>query len=131
MAFVAAAVAVLTVSVSVACGTAPESTQATSTPVATSAPTFTCREDDGSRSAGRVGTTRGEAEDAPEETGTEIVGGIYGDPEAATRYWEQQTEGTLAAETPSQCSPGEPVTIDVFETAWATGDHELLVTAPR
>lgn len=26
---------------------------------------------------------------------------------------------------------GEQVTIDVFETAWATGDHELVVTAPR
>ncbi|RAV11679.1 hypothetical protein DQP55_13735 [Mycolicibacterium sp. GF69] len=25
----------------------------------------------------------------------------------------------------------EQVTIDVFETAWATGDHELVVTAPR
>jgi hypothetical protein len=134
MAFVTATVAGLTISASVACGTAAESPPATSTTGATSVPTFTCREDDGSRSAGRVGMTRGGAEDAPEETGTEIVGAVYGDPAAATRYWEQQSEGdcglmatrmvvgeitgapptereiiALAADTPSQCSPGEPV----------------------
>lgn len=26
---------------------------------------------------------------------------------------------------------GKQVAIDLFETAWATGDHELVVTAPR
>ncbi|MCF6385685.1 hypothetical protein L2K20_01775 [Mycobacterium sp. MBM] len=60
--------------------------------------------------------------------------GVYGDPDAATRYWAQQSEGDcglmatrtvigevtgdpptereiidLAADTPSECSPGEPV----------------------
>ncbi|MGW0161635.1 C39 family peptidase [Mycobacterium sp. NPDC003323] len=64
----------------------------------------------------------------------EPADGIYGDPEAATRYWAEQSEGDcglmatrmvigeitgdpptereiidLAAGTPSECSPGEPV----------------------
>ena len=76
---------------------------------------------------------RDKAEDTPDDD-TDIVGGVYGDPEAATRYWEQQSEGDcglmatrmvvgevtgapptereiidLATDTPSQCSPGESV----------------------
>jgi hypothetical protein len=119
----------------VACGGATELRElpVTSTPVA-AAPTFTCRGHDGSRTARRTDVTRDKIEDAPGDSDTEIVGGVYGDPEAATRYWEQQTEGDcglmatrtvvgeitgapptereiidLAADTPSQCSPGEPV----------------------
>jgi hypothetical protein len=70
----------------------------------------------------------------PEPARLEDYTGVYGDPEAASRYWEQQSEGDcglmatrmavgeitgnppterqiidLAASTPSECSPGEPV----------------------
>ena len=63
-----------------------------------------------------------------------VTDGLYGDPEAATRYWEPQTESDcgllaartvigeltgapptereiidLAASTPSECTPGQPV----------------------
>ncbi|CAN3127549.1 Peptidase C39-like domain-containing protein [Mycobacterium sp. smrl_JER01] len=98
------------------------------------APNFTCRGHDGTRSARQFDAAGDKAEGMPEEAGTEIVGGVFGDPEAATRFWEQQSEGDcglmatrmvvgeitgdpptereiidLAADTPSQCSPGEPV----------------------
>lgn len=69
-----------------------------------------------------------------EQDGPNEYSGVYGDPDAATRNWEQQSEGDcglmatravigeitdqppterqiidLAANTPSKCSPGEPV----------------------
>jgi len=120
----------------VGCSTAadPPQSPATSTQTAASAPTFTCRGHDGSRAARPAEVTRDEAEETIDDADTAIVGGVYGDPAAATRYWEQQSEGDcglmatrmvvgeitgtpptereiidLAADTPSQCSPGEPV----------------------
>lgn len=67
-------------------------------------------------------------------------GSVYGDPDAASRYWEQQTQSDcglmatrlvvaeetgqapteaemidLAKKTPSECSPGEPVYDDSFD----------------
>lgn len=71
---------------------------------------------------------------ADDQDDLEEASGVYGDPDGATRYWEQQTESDcglmatrlvvgeitgqpptereiidLAADTPSECSPGEPV----------------------
>ncbi|WP_156448708.1 hypothetical protein [Mycobacterium sp. NAZ190054] len=105
---------------------------------AVAAPNFTCRGHDGTPVKSEA--VRDEAEDVPEEDVTEIAGGVYGDPEAATRYWAEQSEGDcglmatrmvigeitgapptereiidLAAETPSQCSPGEPVYDESFD----------------
>jgi hypothetical protein len=74
------------------------------------------------------------ATEDPESASLDDYAGVYGDPEAATRYWVEQSEGDcglmatravigeitdqppterqiidLAASTPSECSPGEPV----------------------
>lgn len=80
-------------------------------------------------------------EQAPEpEAKPEPPDGVYGDPEAASRYWVQQSQGDcglmatrmvigevngnppseremidLAAATPSECSPGEPVYDESFD----------------
>jgi hypothetical protein len=73
-------------------------------------------------------------------TSSESDGAVYGDPEAASRYWEQQSQSDcglmatrlaiaeltgqtptekemidLAKKTPSECSPGEPVYDDSFD----------------
>ncbi|MGU3502383.1 hypothetical protein [Mycobacterium sp. C31M] len=84
-----------------------------------------------------------EEERAPEPVSNpEPEDGVYGDPEAATRYWVAQSEGDcglmatrmvigeitgdpptereiidLAADTPSECSPGEPVYDESFDPA--------------
>lgn len=76
-----------------------------------------------------------EPEQAPEPAAKpDPPDGVYGDPDAATRYWAEQSEGDcglmatrtvigeltgqapterdiidMAADTPSECSPGEPV----------------------
>jgi hypothetical protein len=133
--FSAAAIAGLVVVGGVGCGgeKLPDP-PTTSTRAASSALTFTCRGNDESLTARPAEVTKDEVDNASEDAGTDIVGGVYGDPEAATRYWEQQSEGDcglmatrmvigeitgtpptereiidLAADTPSQCSPGEPV----------------------
>lgn len=93
---------------------------------------FTCR--GRGATAPEPEAAREKAEGAPTQGVTDIVGGVYGDPEAATRYWAEQSEGDcglmatrmvigeitgtpptereiidLAADTPSECAPGEPV----------------------
>lgn len=135
----AAVIAGLTIALG-ACGGTPEPAEAPaiSTPAAASQPSFTCRGHDGSGTPQEADSAKAEdaSENSKEDTqdDIEIVGGVYGDPEAATRFWAEQSEsdcglmatrmvvgeitGTaptereiidLAANTPSQCSPGEPV----------------------
>ncbi|ANI38487.1 hypothetical protein [Mycolicibacterium vaccae] len=127
----------VTLAFGVACGaTEPSapSTPATSVSAASAEPNFTCRGHDGTRTARQLDASRDKAEGPPQDEIVEIVGGVYGDPDAAARYWEQQSEGDcglmatrmvvgeitgapptereiidLAAGTPSQCTPGEPV----------------------
>ncbi|GAA2542927.1 hypothetical protein [Mycolicibacterium diernhoferi] len=79
--------------------------------------------------------------------------GVYGDPEAATRYWAEQSEGDcglmatrmvigeltgsaptereiidLAADTPSECSPGEPVYDESIDPADGGVGHGTCTT---
>ncbi|MGE2688913.1 hypothetical protein [Mycolicibacterium pulveris] len=126
--FIATAIGGFAVVAGVACGGTTE--PAAAPPEATHAPTFTCRGHDGSPTPAGVDAT----EDASEDDEPAITSGVYGDPEAATRFWAEQSESDcglmatrmvigeltgaapsereiidLAAATPSQCSPGEPV----------------------
>ncbi len=83
----------------------------------------------------------------------EPADGVYGDPEAATRYWAEQTEGDcglmatrlvigeltgsaptereiidLAADTASECSPGEPVYDESIDPADGGVGHGTCTT---
>lgn len=83
----------------------------------------------------------------------EPADGVYGDPESATRHWAQQSEGDcglmatrmvigeitgtpptereiidLAANTPSECSPGEPVYDESIDPADGGVGHGTCTT---
>ena len=85
-------------------------------------------------------------------TGAE-TGQVYGDPDAATRYWQQQSQSDcglmaarmaiaeltgqapteaqmidLAKKTPSECSPGEPVYDDSFDPSDGGTGHGTCTT---
>ncbi|UNC07797.1 hypothetical protein [Mycolicibacterium holsaticum] len=134
IAFAATVIAGLTVVAGVACGRAAETAEpVVSPPQTASAPSFTCRGHDGSRTPTEIDPA-GDKVENDEDDARVIVGGVYGDPEAATRFWAQQSESDcglmatrmvvgeitgaapsereiidLATATPSQCTPGEPV----------------------
>jgi hypothetical protein len=80
-------------------------------------------------------------------------GAVYGDPDAASRYWEQQSQSdcglmatrlavaeltdnppteaemiALAKKTPSECSPGEPVYDDSFDPSDGGTGHGTCTT---
>ncbi|WP_163751533.1 cysteine peptidase family C39 domain-containing protein [Mycolicibacterium helvum] len=87
------------------------------------------------------------------KNGSGSAGEVFGDPEAASRYWQQQsqsdcglmatrlaiaeltgqtpTEGQmidLAKKTPSECSPGEPVYDDSFDPSDGGTGHGTCTT---
>ncbi len=115
-----------------ACSTDHAPTASVPSP-ASAASGYTCRGGDGTVSRPHVGVVKDKAEEAP-DSDTEAEGGLYGDPDGASRYWAEQSEGDcglmatrlviaeitgqppteremidLAANTASECSPGEPV----------------------
>jgi hypothetical protein len=116
-----------------ACGSNATSAE-TSAPAAAAESNWGCAEvahpkPGGDRAKMEASVAARDAQDEPNE-----YSGVYGDPDAATRNWVQQSEGDcglmatrvvigeiteqpptereiidLAAATPSECSPGEPV----------------------
>ncbi|MGV0606758.1 hypothetical protein [Mycolicibacterium sp. XJ1904] len=120
-AFAAAVIATLTVFAGAACGSEAEPAESSAA------------NPDGSGIPQPAEATPEKAKD-DENAQPEITGGVYGDPAAALHYWEEQTESDcglmatrmvvgemtgaaptereiidLAAKTPSDCDPGEPV----------------------
>nr|WP_090339086.1 hypothetical protein [Mycolicibacterium malmesburyense]CRL67211.1 Papain-like cysteine protease AvrRpt2 [Mycolicibacterium malmesburyense] len=119
-ALAAAVIASLSVFTGVACSSAPEPGE----PEATAQPA----------------EANEKPKDDKQDDPTTVVGGVYGDPAAAVEYWEEQTEGDcglmatrlvigeitgsppteremidLAAKTPSECNPGQPVYDESFD----------------
>ncbi|WP_445165666.1 C39 family peptidase [Mycolicibacterium sp. Dal123E01] len=85
--------------------------------------------------------------------GSESGGQVYGDPDAASRYWQQQSQSDcglmatrlaigeltdsppteaqmidLAKKTPSECTPGEPVYDDSFDPSDGGTGHGTCMT---
>jgi hypothetical protein len=52
------------------------------------------------------------------------AGGVYGDPQAAAKYWQEQSLNDPGVEYPD-----EQVSIATFTSAWHTGEDSIIVTA--